>query len=187
MKTSTLLKSALTIVLATTIIFSCKKKDDTAPEETAPTTTGSTGGTTGGTTGGIVLGANQLIVSGGATYNFDTVRYGGFTASYPTYRQVGEIKNNAQFQLLIDLRGNTLPTAGTYNMSNGTSAGANEAFVNLTLPNPSGGIYSCTATSGTITSTISNSKLTSTFNNAVFVSGGWPIVTFTISASITTP
>lgn len=180
MKKTTLLNSALIILLSTAIIFSCKKKEDTAPDNTNTTTTG---GTTGGTPTPSV---NFVTISGGSTYNIDSIQVGGYTAVTQTYRQKGTIKTNVNFGLVIDLYGYLSPTAGTYIMKS-TGTANNDAYVSLTLPNGTGGSVAYTATSGTITSTLNSGKLTSTFNNAVFQSLGWPITTYTVSGSITNP
>jgi hypothetical protein len=60
---SSIIKTTTIALLATGIIFSCKKKDDPAPDTPASTTSGGT--TTGSTTGGTsTLNANQWNVNG---------------------------------------------------------------------------------------------------------------------------
>jgi hypothetical protein len=57
MKKTMLLKTTLSLMLGTALVFSCTKKDDATPEDPAATTTttGGTTGTTGGTTGGAIV------------------------------------------------------------------------------------------------------------------------------------
>lgn len=187
MKTTTLLKSALSIALVSAIIFSCKKKDDTAPEDTNSTTTGGTtgGGTTGGGTNTPTV--NFVTISGGSTYTLDSLQVGGYTGATQTYRQRGMSKANLNTGLIIDMYGSLSATTGTYNISNiGYNNG--QAYMSLGFPNGSGGVTSVIGTSGTMTASIIGGKFTTVFNNAVFqTSGGWPISTYTISGSLTNP
>jgi hypothetical protein len=186
MKTSTLLKSALSIALVSVIIFSCKKKEDTAPEDSNTTTTGGTtgGGTTGGTTTPSV---NFVTISGGSTYTLDSLQVGGYTGATQTYRQRGMNKTDLNTGLIIDMYGSLSATTGTYNISN-SGYNNGQAYMSLGFPNGSGGVTSVIGTSGTMTASIVGGKFTTVFNNAIFQSsGGWPISTFTVSGSLTNP
>jgi hypothetical protein len=181
MKTKIIAQTGLILLLATLIVFSCKKKEN---ENSSSSTSSSTGGTTGGTTGGGTTGptTNQVIISGGSTYNMDSIECGGYTATYPTYRQKGTIKGNVNFGLVIDIYGNMAATPGTYAMKQ--SAVSGEAYVTMSLPNGSGGSIACVATSGSLTSTLVSGSLQSTFSNATFQTLGWPITTYTVSGNI---
>lgn len=160
MKTSTLLKSALSIVLVSSLIFSCKKKDDTAPAEDTTTTT-TTGGTTGGTTTPTVpsngLSVNQFKI-GATTYSATTL--GWQSNGYSGYSAAG-IQH--QFKAIFSSKG---PASGTYSVINVANAGTTVAANEI-------GIYvlenyfqkPVTSNTGTVTVTNNNGKVTILVND----------------------
>lgn len=176
MKTQ-LLKTALSIVLVSALIFSCKKKDDTAPEDTTNNTT--TGATTGGTTGGTPtpttpangLSANQYKI-GSTVYTVTTPGwqsngYSGFS---------GGIQN--QFKAIFSSKG---PVSGTYSVVSVSSAlsavGVNEIGIYV-LDNyfqktitPNTGTVNVTHNNGKVTIMVNNVTMGNTTFNANYVIG----------------
>jgi hypothetical protein len=178
MKTSTLLKSALSIALVSALIFSCKKKDDTAPEDTNNTTT--TGGTTGGTTGSTPtpttpangLSANQYKI-GTTVY---TVTTPGWSAN--GYAGFNTASTSNQFKAIFSSKG---PVSGTYSVVSVPSAlsavGANEIgiyvlenYLQKTIT-PGTGTVNVTHNNGKVTIMVNNVTMGSTTFNANYVIG----------------
>lgn len=174
MKTSTLLKSALSIALVSALIFSCKKKDDTAPEDTNTTTT--TGGTTGGTptptTPSNGLSANQYKI--GATIY--TVTTPGWNANGYAGYNTPTLSN--QFKAIFSSKG---PATGTYSVvsvpSAASTVGANEIGIYV-MENyfaktitPGTGTVNVTHNNGKVTIMVNNVTMGNTTFNANYVIG----------------
>jgi hypothetical protein len=175
MKTSTLLKSALSIALVSALIFSCKKKDDTAPEDTTNTTTtggGTTGGTPTPTTPANGLSANQYKI-GTTIY---TVTTPGWSAN--GYAGFNTPTASNQFKAIFSSKG---PATGTYSVVSVASAlstvGANEIGIYVLENNftktitPNTGTVNVTHNNGKVTILVNNVTMGSTTFNANYVIG----------------
>jgi len=142
-----ILTSSMLIALATLTIFSCKKKDDTAPEDnsTPTTTTGSTTTTGGGTTTGGAVGATsntltmdtwEIVTSSSSTTY--TVNQEGFTDSATdntrSYQFGANIGTSSPVSLNFTFPGSgSAPASGTYTMIDYTSGAlpvGNQVIVN---------------------------------------------------------
>lgn len=178
MKTSKLLPSALSIALVCTLIFSCEKKENTAPEAPSATTTGTT--TSGGTTGstptptipGNGLSANQYKI--GATVY--TVTIPGWQANGYSGYNTPTLSNS--FKAIFSSKG---PVSGTYSVVNVATAlstvGPNEIgiyvvenFSQKTIT-PNTGTVNVTHTNGKVTIMINNVTMGNTTFNANYVIG----------------
>lgn len=183
MKKSTILSLAIAFCLSSAFVVSCKKKDNTEPEQETPNTPGGGGGG-GGTSTPTV---NFISIAGGSTYHLDSIQVGGYTGATQTYRQKGLDTADLNTGLVIDMYGSLSATTGTYNISN-TGYNSGQAYLAITISNGSGGVTSVIGTSGTLTASIVDGKFNTSFTNAVFQSsGGWPITTYTVSGSLRNP
>jgi hypothetical protein len=123
-----IIKTAVLAILATGIVFSCKKKDDSAPANTTTSTSSTTGGTTtggtttgGGTTGGTNgLQNNQWSING-TVYTSTASPYWEKNTAGVCYlkaeTQVGDTAISIYFRMK-----NYLMASGTYSVVWATAA-----------------------------------------------------------------
>ncbi len=118
-----LIKTAAIALLATSIIFSCKKKDDPQPDPPASTTSGTTTG--GTTTGGSTTGGTNGLQNN--QWSVDGVVYTSTTSLYWTKNTNGVCYLNAEAQVgdttitLYFRMTNYLTAAGSYSVIWATS------------------------------------------------------------------
>lgn len=180
MKNSTLLKSALSLALVSALIFSCKKKDDTTPQDPNATTTTGGGTSGGGTTGGTPTPTTPANGLSANQYKIGTTVY---TVTTPGWNANGYSGFNTPtlshwFKAIFSSKG---PATGTYSVvslpSAASTVGANEIgiyvidnyFPKTITPNT--GTVNVTHNNGKVTIMVNDVTMGSTTFNANYVIG----------------
>jgi hypothetical protein len=122
-----IIKTAVLVLLATGIVFSCKKKDDPAPANTTTSTSSTTGGTTTGgtTTGGSTTGGGttNTLQANSWTENGTVYAYTVTPSALFWYKDIHGMNNvdlkyqDANQQRVLNIRmANYLLPSGTYSI-----------------------------------------------------------------------
>ncbi len=179
-------------LLATALIFSCKKKDETTPEDTNSTTTsGTTTGTTGGgTTGGSTT--NTLVLNtwqkkkGALDTTYTISTKSGNVASGNTviynFQAAGSPGENIQIRLGGASNATTTPS-GSYTViawTNTVVPAANQAVIS----SAGFGAYKSVATSGVLSVTNNAGSINIKGTNMPMVDFVQPTQTLVISANL---
>lgn len=174
------------VLFATIIVFSCKKKDDTAPETTNTASSGTTGGgtTTGGSTSGGTTGGSPTSTLSPNTWS---VFKGVAATTYTAYTNTSGVSGGQYAYSFIQsgstgiaftFYDTTPPATGTYSLmdSGFTLQQPNHAYMFMS---GASGFYSkavfnntisVTNTSGTVTIVASNVSVLSVMNQTWTVS-----------------